>query len=46
MFAGLTRLGSTLMNGNMVDKARFKAEDDAGAAAMHEAMKTKAAASN
>jgi AhpD family alkylhydroperoxidase len=46
MFAGLTRLGSTLVNGNMVDKTKFKAEIDAGAAAMREALKAKAAASN
>ncbi len=38
MFAGLTRLGSTVMNGNMVDMAAFKAAIDAGAAAMREAM--------
>ena len=44
MFAGLTRLGSTLMNGNMVDKAKFKAEIDAGAAAMREALKAQAEA--
>ena len=44
MFAGLTRLGSTLSNGNMLDKAKFKAEVDAGAAAMREALKTEAAA--
>jgi AhpD family alkylhydroperoxidase len=43
MFAGLTRLGSTLMNGNMVDLDAFKAEIDAGAAAMREAMKAEAA---
>jgi len=43
MFAALTRQGSTLMNGNMVDLEAFKAEIDAGAAAMREALKTKAA---
>ena len=32
------------MNGNMVDKAKFKAEIDAGAAAMREALKAKAVA--
>ena len=44
MFAGLTRLGSTLNNGNMVDKAKFKAEIDAGAVAMREALKSQTAA--
>ena len=43
MFAALTRQGSTLMNGNMVDIDAFKAEIDAGAAAMREALKAKAA---
>ena len=43
MFAGLTRQGSALMNGNMVDLAAFKAEVDAGAAAMREALKAQAA---
>ncbi len=43
MFAALTRQGSTLMNGNMVDIDAFKAEIDAGAAAMREAMKTQVA---
>ena len=43
MFAALTRQGSTLMNGNMVDLDAFKAEIDAGAAAMREAMKAQAA---
>ena len=43
MFAALTRQGSTLMNGNMVDIDAFKAEVDAGAAAMREAMKAKPA---
>lgn len=36
MFAALTRQGSTILNGNMVDLAAFKAEVDAGAAAMRE----------
>jgi AhpD family alkylhydroperoxidase len=44
MFAGLTRLGSTLTNGNMVDLETFKAEIDAGAEAMREAMKSAAPA--
>ena len=44
MFAGLTRLGSTLTNGNMVDLEAFKAEIDAGAEAMREALKTAAPA--
>jgi AhpD family alkylhydroperoxidase len=39
MFAALTRQGSTLLNGNMVDLDAFKAEIDAGAAAMREAWK-------
>ena len=43
MFAALTRQGSTLLNGNMVDIDAFKAEIDAGAAAMREAMKTQVA---
>lgn len=38
MFAGLTRLGSTVLNGNMVPMDEFKAAIDAGAAAMCEAM--------
>ena len=42
MFAALTRQGSTLMNGNMVDLDAFKAEIDAGAAVMREALKAKA----
>ena len=42
MFAALTRQGSTLMNGNMVDLDAFKAEIDAGAAAMREALKAQA----
>ena len=42
MFAALTRQGSTLMNGNMVDFDAFKAEVDAGAAAMREALKAQA----
>ena len=46
MFAGLTRLGSTLVNGNMVDKTKFKAEIDAGAAAMREALKAKPVATD
>jgi hypothetical protein len=40
MFAAMTRQGSTIMNGNMVDFEEFKAAIDAGAAAMREAMKT------
>jgi AhpD family alkylhydroperoxidase len=44
MFAGLTRLGSTVMNGNQVDFAEFKAAIDAGAAAMREALAKEAAA--
>jgi AhpD family alkylhydroperoxidase len=38
MFAAMTRQGSTIMNGNMVDMERYKAAIDAGAAAMREAM--------
>jgi AhpD family alkylhydroperoxidase len=38
MFAGLTRLGSTVMNGNQVNFEEFKAAIDAGAAAMREAL--------
>jgi AhpD family alkylhydroperoxidase len=38
MFAAMTRAGSTIMNGNMVDMEEFKAAIDAGAAAMREAM--------
>ena len=40
MFAAMTRQGSTIMNGNMVDLDEFKKAIDAGAAAMREAMKT------
>ena len=36
MFAALTRQGSTLLNGNMVDITAFMAEIDAGAAVMRE----------
>ncbi len=39
MFAAMTRQGSTIMNGNMVDLDEFKKAIDAGAAAMREAMK-------
>lgn len=38
MFAAMTRQGSTIMNGNMVDMEEFKAAIDAGAAAMREAL--------
>ncbi len=40
MFAAMTRQGSTIMNGNMVDLDEFKKAIDAGAAAMREAMKS------
>jgi AhpD family alkylhydroperoxidase len=43
MFGALTRLGSTTLNGNMVDMDAFKAAIDAGAAAMREAMAKPAA---
>jgi AhpD family alkylhydroperoxidase len=39
MFAAMTREGSTIMNGNMVDMAAFKKAIDEGAAAMRAAMK-------
>jgi AhpD family alkylhydroperoxidase len=44
MFGALTRLGSTVMNGNMVDMDAFKAAIDAGAAAMSYAMTKQAPA--
>jgi AhpD family alkylhydroperoxidase len=40
MFAALTREWSTILNGNQVDLAKFKAEIDAAAAAAREGMKT------
>ncbi len=39
MFAAMTREGSTIVNGNMVDLDEFKKAIDEGAAAMREAMK-------
>ncbi len=39
MFAAMTREGSTIVNGNMVDLDAFKKAIDEGAAAMREAMK-------
>ena len=39
MFAAMTRQGSTLVNGNMVNFDEFKKAIDEGAAAMREAMK-------
>jgi AhpD family alkylhydroperoxidase len=44
MFAAMTRQGSAIMNGNMVDLDEFKKAIDAGAAAMREAMKAETAA--
>ena len=38
MFGAMTRMWSTIMNGNQVDFEAFKAEIDAGAAAMRAAM--------
>lgn len=40
MFAAMTREGSTIVNGNMVNLDEFKKAIDEGAAAMREAMKT------
>ena len=44
MFAAMTRQWSTILNGNMVDMTAFRAEIDAGAEALREAMKTAAPA--
>lgn len=44
MFAAMTRQWSTILNGNMADMVAFKAQVDAGAAALREAVKTAAPA--
>jgi AhpD family alkylhydroperoxidase len=41
LFGAMTREWSTILNGNQVDLAAFKAEVDAAAAAAREAMKSK-----